>query len=60
MIRYKKNVCLIIFLSGFGVGIFISSICGSILFHLLENFKVEDEDEMEEEKKHRLEKNKAE
>ena len=43
MLRYKKNVSLIIFLAGFVAGISITSLCGSVIFHLLENFKDEDE-----------------
>ncbi len=43
MLRYKKNVSLIIFFAGFLCGISVTSLCGSIIFHLLENFKDEDE-----------------
>ena len=44
MLRYKKNVSLIIFLVGFVCGISITSLCGTIMFHLLENFKDDDEE----------------
>ena len=43
MLRFKKNVSLIIFLCGFVCGILLISLCGSIIFHLLENFKDEDD-----------------
>ena len=62
MLRYKKNVSLVIFLVGFAVGISLTSICGTIIFHLLENFKdEEDEDVCEALEKHpEKTKNKAE
>ena len=41
MLFYKKNVCLVIFLTGFISGLSVMSLCGSIIFHLLENFKDE-------------------
>ena len=43
MLRYKKNVSLIIFLAGLLSGVSLTTICGSVMFHLLENFKDEDE-----------------
>jgi hypothetical protein len=43
MLLYKKNVSLLIFFVGFICGISVISLCGSIIFHLLENFKDEDE-----------------
>ena len=47
MLFYKKNVSLVIFIAGFICGISVISLCGSIMFHLLENFK--DENEIHEE-----------
>ncbi|XP_028393499.1 cylicin-1-like [Dendronephthya gigantea] len=43
MFRYKKNVSIVIFITGFICGISIISLCGSLLFHLLENFKDDNE-----------------
>jgi hypothetical protein len=53
MLRYKKNVTILIFLFGFVCGISVTSLCGSIMFHLLENFKDEEEECMQEQERNR-------
>ena len=62
MVRYKKNVSVIIFLAGFAVGISLTSLCGGILFHLLENFKDDDDgsDVIDEQQQHEEIKDKTE
>ena len=53
MLRYKKNVSFLIFVFGFICGISVTSLCGSIMFHLLENFKDDDEECIHEQQRSR-------